>query len=180
MEHEYHQHRKKQFEGRPPLQNPDKYSDPAQANVKIREIKKLQQKKAEIKAFVKDEMEKLQKWMDLENNRLDREIQDCRNYLYKYASTLRKKDPIRRTFTLPNGRLSFRKKQSSPNYDVKKVVSFLKRENLHHFIKEDLYKRELRRYFKERNGFLYDPNTGKRVEGVRLQQNGDGFYVYPE
>lgn len=180
MKYDYHQYRKKQFEAHPPIQNPDAYSDPMFANQILLDYKRLQEEKEKTKAIAKNEIAMIEKWLAIETERIDKQIEDCRNHLYRYASGIRKKEPNRRTFALPNGRLVFRQKQPSPSYDVPKVVSFLKRENLHQFIKEDLYKNELKKYCEKRNGFLYDPNTGKKVEGVRLKPNGEWLYVYPE
>lgn len=149
------------------------------ANWALRKIKSLQKEKEANTELAREEIAKINKWLEQENGVLDNSISHFETLLQEYATSLRQKDEKFKSLKLPNGSFGFRKSQPKWTMDNQAVVESLEQQGNHDLIriKKEPDKAAIKKYFKVGNGKAYDPTTGEVLDGVTVMDQPDSFNV---
>lgn len=149
------------------------------ANWALRKIKSFKDQKEQNTAYANEEIEKINNWLEKENETLDNSISHFESLLALYALELQKKDKNFKSRKLPGGSFGFRKSQPKWHYEPEKAVASLEQQGNHDLIriKKEPDKAAIKKYFKVANGKAYDPTTGEELDGVMVQDQPDIFSV---
>lgn len=149
------------------------------ANWALRKIKSLQDKKEANAALAKEEISKINAWLEQENQSLDDSIGHFETLLQEYATRLREKDGKFKSMKLPSGSFGFRKSQPKWEYDSKAVVESLEQHGNHELvrIKKEPDKSAIKKNYKVHKGKVVDPVTGMVLDGVTVTEQPDSFTV---
>ena len=127
----------------------------SQANWALRKIKELQDNIEQNNRIAEEEIEKINKWREQQNETEQNSIEHLQNLLQEYALKKREEDPTFKSLSLPNGRIGFRKQQPKWNYDDETLLTYLQQSELNDLIKttytpkkSELKKPILRRYLR--------------------------------
>ena len=153
--------------------------DDSTANWALRKIAEYKSKQAEVNALAAAEMDKIEQWAKLENERHQNQIDYFTSLLSVYAMEKKENDPKFKTMSLPNGKLQFRKQQPKWEYDESTVLKTLKKSGMNDFIKtkESLDKDAIKKAFEVANGKVICPDTGQLIEGITVTEQGETFGV---
>lgn len=150
-----------------------------QANSIIRKYEQLREKKELNKLIARTELDRIKKWRDEVNRELDREMKQYRMQIYQYISRLRQEtqNPSLNKLKLPYGTVTFQSQKTRWHYDEEYLINYFLQTNQLHFLRIELNKENMRKYFNEANTTIYDPKTGKILKGVTVERQGEYFYV---
>jgi hypothetical protein len=135
-------------------------------------MKKISQAKAaqaENKEAAQAEIDRINEWMNKENEKLGSGIFFFESLLREYFFKIQEADPKLKTIKLPHGKLLLRAQQSEYTYDEAKLIPWAK-DNLPEAvqIKEQLLKGPIKTYVKE---------TGEIIDGLTIEARPDKFSV---
>lgn len=151
----------------------------------LKKIKHMKQKQKENEKLAQEEIEEIQKeiemvnaWLDDVNGALQKKIDFLENMLHNYALGLRKEDSSLKTYKLPFGQLQFRKSRPMWKYDDKKLLDFVK-SNLKEVLKieEKVDKRKLKKVARVVGNRAVIKDTGEIIEGVIIEEVPEKFEV---
>lgn len=149
--------------------------DEQKANWAMRKIKHLQEKKQEKEKIAKEEIERINQWLQAETESIDRDIEFFSGLLEAYMRDLNRKDPRKKSLSLIHGRLQLRKQQPIFKYDDKKLVEWLKKTRHTNLVRveEKPDKKELRKLLVTANGKAIIKSTGEIVEGIEVEERNE-------
>lgn len=150
-----------------------------QANWALRKIKQHQEQKKENIALAEVEIEKIEMWLQQENEKAQHSIDYFQSLLAEYALKKREKNPRFKSIKLPNGALRFRKQQPKFKYDDETLVQSLKQVNREDLVrvKEMPDKTGVKKAFVVNGDKLINPETGEVIKGVEVEHREDKFEV---
>lgn len=149
---------------------------------KIRQIKEKQEKNEklaqELISKLREEIKEIEKWRDEENDKLQNSIDFFESKLYNYALKLREDDPELKTYSLPFGKLKFRKQRPKWKYKDDKLLEFLE-DNYPDLVrvKKKPDKRNLKKTAEVNGNKVVLPDTGEIIEGVKVVERSEKFKV---
>lgn len=148
-----------------------------QANWALRKIRAFKKQMEENEQLAKAEIERIQEWLQKENEKAQRSIQFFEYLLGEYLAEERKKDPKFRLST-PYGKATFRKQQPKWIYDDEILLRWLKQNNMQSYIriKEEVNKADLKKVLKVA-GDKAVTEDGEIVEGITIQEQPEKLVV---
>lgn len=158
-----------------------KIEDVDALNWAMRKVKALKEEKEEALLSAKKEIERINEWIEKENNKYDNQINFFEGLMMEYAMMERKKDPFFKKKATPFGAVSFRKRPPKWNYDDEVLVNFLKENEYTDFvnIKYSPNKADLKKEVSVVNGkAVFD--TGEIVEGVEIVDQDEDIVIKVE
>lgn len=153
--------------------------DDSSANWALRKIKQAKQQKEDNNALAIAEIEKINAWNKLENEKVQQDIDYFQGLLAAYALKKREENPKFKSQKLPNGRIRFKKQQPNYVYDDDTLLESLKNSGRTDLIKvkETPDKASIKKAFVAQEGSLIDPDTGEFIDGVTVVEREDKFEV---
>lgn len=150
-----------------------------QASRVIQKIVQLREKKKMHNIVTRTELDRIRKWRDEVNDELDQQIFQYSQLIHEYMDRVRKKNenPSLNQLKLPYGTVTFLPKTSTWNYNEEELINFFLQTNQLQFLRIQLDKEQMRKYFQEGKRFIYDPETGNMIKGVTVESNGEYFRV---
>lgn len=154
-------------------------TDDQKANWALRKIKQFKEQQQENNLLAESEIEKINAWVESENDKAQQDIDYFQSLLANYAMSLREADPKFKSSKLPNGRIRFKKQLPKFNYDDEALLKSLKESDRTDLIKikESPDKAAIKKKFVVHGSKLIDPDTGLLVEGVEIEEREDKFEV---
>jgi phage host-nuclease inhibitor protein Gam len=148
-----------------------------QANWALRKIRAFKKQMEENEKLAKAEIERIQEWLQKENEKAQRSIQFFEYLIGEYLAEQRKKDSKFRLST-PYGKATFRKQQPKWIYDDEKLLAFLKQSGKHQFIriKEEVNKADLKKAVKVVGNVVVDEN-GEVIEGITIEEQPEKLII---
>lgn len=153
--------------------------DDQQANWALRKIKQFQDQKENNNALAVAEIDKIEAWNKVENDKAQQSIDYFQGLLAYYAQSKRDQDPKFKKLDLPNGKIKFTKQQPKYNYADEMLLNYLKKAERTDLIKikESPDKATIKKTFTIQDDRLIDTETGEVVEGVAIEHREDKFSV---
>jgi phage host-nuclease inhibitor protein Gam len=147
--------------------------DQEKANWALRKLRSLQEKKLANEELANKEKAKIDAWLNEVNSQLDQDIEYFQGLLTAYAIRLRQEDPKFKSIKLPNGKFGFRKQQPKWQYDDRKLLEYLKLNNLNELIrtKEEVDKSKLKKLVQIVNGQAIDPEAGEVIDRITIVED---------
>lgn len=153
--------------------------DEQKANWALRKIKQLQEQQKENEVLAQAEMDKIETWVQQEYDKAQNSIDYFQGLLAKYAMKQREINPDFKSQKLPYGRIRFVKQRPQYKYDDDLLVESLKKQGETELIriKETPDKTAIKKKFVVHNGGLVNPETGEKVDGVKVIERDEKFEV---
>jgi len=148
-----------------------------QANWALRKIRAFKKQMEENERLAKAEIERIQEWLQKENEKAQKSIQFFEYLIGEYLAEERKKDPKFRLST-PYGKATFRKQQPKWVYDDEVLLKWLKSKNMRDYIriKEEVNKADLKKVLKIA-GDKAVTEDGEIVEGIKIEEQPEKLVV---
>lgn len=149
------------------------------ANWCLRKIRALKSEMDENIKMAREEIERIQEWLEQVNTPLENSVKHFEALLEEYHIQVISEDPDRKTIKLPHGTLKLRARQPEYKRDEKTLLSFLKDNGLNEFIKV-IEKPEwgvLKKNVELAGDKVVHRDTGLIVEGVTVEKRPPGFTV---
>lgn len=154
-------------------------TDDQQANWALRKIKQHQELQKENNLLAESEIEKINAWVESENDKAQQSIDYFQSLLSAYALKLREADPKFKSSKLPNGKIKFAKQQPKWNLKNEVVLKSLKEAGETDLIKviESPRLADIKKAFVINGNEVINPDTGEIVEGIEIEHREDKFSV---
>lgn len=153
--------------------------DDSSANWTLRKIKHANDRIEQNNSLAQAEIEKIERWNQQENEQAQYSIEYFEGLLAEYAMKKKAEHPNFKTLKLPNGKISFRKRQPKWEYDSEKVVQALEKAELNDFIRvtKAPSKAEIKKAFSVVDDKVINTETGEVIEGITVREQEDSFNV---
>jgi len=135
----------------------------------LRKIKKYQEEIREIYYIADQEVKKVRDWEFFEVNKIQEKMEDLEAKLEGFMAKEIEKNPDKKSLSLPDGRIRYKKQQPNFIFDEGKTIEYLKA----HYpdlvkINESFSKTDAKKLVKE---------NGEVWEGVEIENRPDKFEV---
>lgn len=162
-----------------------KVDDDSKASWCLRKIKKMKKKQQDNEELAQDIIERLREeikdvesWLKGENDKIQNNIDFLEGKLREYAFNLREEDPDLKTYSLPYGKLKFRKRRPKWKYDEDKLLDFVENNFTEALkIKKKVSKRTLKKKAETAGDKAVLKDTGEIIEGVTIEKRPEKFKV---
>jgi hypothetical protein len=150
---------------------------------KIIDLKEKQKENEELaeerKAPLEKKIAKIEAWQDRQNEKLQDNIEYFEGLLTEYAMNLKEDDEDIKTYSLPFGKLKFRKQRPKWKYHDSMLLNSIKKADRDDLIKikESVDKREFKKQVEVAGNQVVNPETGEVIEGVEVQERGEKFSI---
>src|SRR5690606_21765296 len=152
--------------------------DMGKADWALRKLQELKQEKERNEEYAQKEKERIDEWLERENGKIDQSIQYFEGQLAAYLDRLRQDNPKLKSFSLPNGRIRFRKRPAKWTYNDEVLLAGLKANGRTDLIrtKEMVDKQSLKKSVVVDGRKVVDLTTGCIVEGIEIDDQGEVFW----
>lgn len=147
--------------------------DDKKAGWALRQYKLLESELARKKELVKDEIERLKSWLDIEQEKIEKRKAFLSQHLDAYLYQLRLDNPKAKIDT-PYGTVTTRKSPAKFIYEDDKVLKFLHDADMTDFIrtKEEIDKTPLKKVLTVQDGKAYT-EAGEEVDGITVEDSNE-------
>ncbi|TDX53156.1 host-nuclease inhibitor Gam family protein [Orenia marismortui] len=153
-------------------------SDDSKADLALEKLRELTARKKEKEELAAERKLMIDRWLSDETSKIDTKIEYFEDLLADYARMLKERDPKLKTYSLPFGKLKFRKQKPKWKYEEDKLLRFLKLTGIDAIkVKEKVDKQALKNMVKIVGNKVVHTETGEVIDGVEIEERGEIFSI---